>query len=201
VIGLSVGTRPDCVPEAVLRLLADYRERGYEVWLELGLQSAFDATLARVNRGHGWNDYAATATAARKLGIPLCTHLIVGLPGEDEHHCHATLEAVLDLGVDGLKLHPLHVVRHTRLALDWKRGEYRPLTMPDYIRIAADLIERTPPQLIYHRVTGTATRDILLAPEWCSKKWAVLNGIEQELARRVARQGTRCPVVAKRHAA
>jgi radical SAM protein (TIGR01212 family) len=201
VIGLSVGTRPDCVPEAVLRLLADYREYGYKVWLELGLQSAFDATLARVNRGHGWSEYADAAQAARAMGIPLCTHLIVGLPGEDEHHCHATLEAVLDLGVDGLKLHPLHVVRHTRLALDWKRGAYRPLTLPDYVRIAADLIERTPARVIYHRVTGTATRDILLAPEWCSKKWAVLNGIEQELARRESRQGARCPIVEKRHAA
>jgi uncharacterized protein len=185
----------------VLRLLADYRERGHEVWLELGLQSTFDATLARVNRGHGWSEYAATAQAARALGIPVCTHLIVGLPGEDEHHCRATLDAVLDLGVDGLKLHPLHVVKHTRLALDWKRGEYRPLTMPDYIRIAADLIEGTPPDVIYHRVTGTTTRDILLAPEWCSKKWAVLNGIEHELARRGSRQGEKHLSTEKRHAA
>jgi radical SAM protein (TIGR01212 family) len=201
VIGLSVGTRPDCVPESVLRLLADYRARGREIWLELGLQSAHDATLARVHRGHGWAEYARTARAARAMGIPVCAHLIVGLPGEDDSHCHATLDAVLDAGVDGLKLHPLHVVGHTRLALDWKRGEYLPLSLPDYIRIAADLIERTPGTVIYHRVTATAPRELLLAPEWCARKWDAINGIERELIRRGTRQGSRGQGEEKRHAA
>jgi radical SAM protein (TIGR01212 family) len=198
VIGLSIGTRPDCVPAPVLDLLADYRAQGRELWLELGLQSAFDATLARVNRGHGWREYEDTARAARARGIPVCTHLIVGLPGEDESHFHATLDAVLDVGTDGLKLHPLHVVRHTRLALQWQRGEFQPPDLRDYVRIAADLIERTPQDVIYHRVTGTASPDILLAPSWCSSKWPALNGIEAELARRGSRQGDRCGEV--RHA-
>jgi radical SAM superfamily enzyme len=96
---------------------------------------------------------------------------------------------VLDLGTDGLKLHPLHVVRHTLLAREWRQGSYRPMPMEQYIGIAADLIERTPTQVVYHRVTGTATRDILLAPDWCSKKWVVLNGIENELKRRGTAQG------------
>ena len=157
VIGLSIGTRPDCVPPPVLDLLAEYRERGHEVWLELGLQSAFDDTLARVNRGHGFAEYDATATAARERGIPVCCHLIVGLPGEDESHSHASLDRVLEIGVDGLKLHPLHVVKHTMLASEWKRGEYTPLSQEDYMRIAADLIERTPEDVVYHRVTGTAS--------------------------------------------
>ncbi|MFH0933832.1 MAG: hypothetical protein V1879_01360, partial [Pseudomonadota bacterium] len=100
-----------------------------------------------------------------------------------------------EVGVDGLKLHPLHVVKHTKRAIEWKRGEYVPLTEADYVRIAADLIERTPDHVAYHRVTGTSPRNILLAPEWASKKWSVLNGIEQELRRRDSRQGaatTRC---------
>jgi radical SAM protein (TIGR01212 family) len=191
VIGLSIGTRPDCVPPPVLDLLAEYRERGHEVWLELGLQSSFDATLARVNRGHGFAEYETAARAARARGIPVCCHLIAGLPGEDESHCHASLDRVLEVGVDGLKLHPLHVVKHTKLAIEWKRGEYTPLTEPEYIRIAADLIERTPWQVVYHRVTGTASADILLAPAWCARKWDVLNGIADELARRGSRQGLR----------
>jgi len=91
--------------------------------------------------------------------------------------------------VDGLKLHPLHVVKHTILANQWRRGEYRPLQREEYIRHACDLIERTPEHIVYHRVTGTAPKDILLAPEWCSKKWNVLNGIELELKRRGHRQG------------
>src|SRR5512147_722540 len=114
--GLSVGTRPDCVPDVVLDLLQDYQERGLIVWLELGLQSAFDDTLRRVNRGHGLKEYREVAIEARRRGIPLCAHLILGLPGEDESHYHASLDTVLDIGVDGLKLHPLHVVKHTVLA-------------------------------------------------------------------------------------
>ncbi len=189
VVGISVGTRPDCVPEPVLKLLAGYLERGLEVWLELGLQSAFDDTLRRVNRGHGLAEYRTAVNAARSLGIPVCAHLIVGLPGETEAHYHSTLDTVLELGVDGLKLHPLHVVKGSMLANQWRRGEYRPLTLEAYIRIAADLIERTPQDVVFHRVTGTSPPDILLAPEWCAHKWNVLNGIEHELRRRNHRQG------------
>lgn len=189
VIGLAVGTRPDCVPDAVLDLLAGYRAEGMEVWLELGLQSAFDETLARVNRGHGLAEYQTAVVAARQRGIPVCAHLILGLPGESDAHYHASLDTVLALGVDGLKLHPLHVVKGTLLANQWRRGEYSPLAMGDYLRIAADLIERTPAHIVFHRVTGTAAKDILLAPAWCSQKWNVLNGIEGELRRRNHRQG------------
>jgi radical SAM protein (TIGR01212 family) len=191
VMGLAIGTRPDCVPPPVLDLLAEYRERGHEVWLELGLQSSFDATLASINRGHGFAEYEAATRAARARGIPVCCHLIVGLPGEDASHSHASLDRVLNVGVDGLKLHPLHVVKHTKLAIEWKRGEYAPLAEAEYVRIAADLIERTPWEVVYHRVTGTAAPDILLAPAWCTKKWDVLNGIADKLARRDSRQGSR----------
>lgn len=191
VVGLSVGTRPDCVPEAVLDLLAGYRARGKEVWLELGLQSANDATLERVNRGHGFAEYRAAVMAAHRRGIPVCAHLIVGLPGEGHTEALSTLDRVLELGVEGLKVHPLHVVRHTRLAIDWRRGDYTPLAMDDYVAICADLVERTPASVVYHRLTGTASRDILLAPDWCNRKWAVLNAIEAELFRRGTRQGDR----------
>lgn len=189
IIGLSVGTRPDCVSDKVLDLLAGYRDEGLIVWLELGLQSAFDETLRRVNRGHGLKEYQEVAIEARRRGIPLCTHLILGLPGEDASHYHASLDIVLDIGVDGLKLHPLHVVKRTVLGNQWRRGEYHPLQREEYIRCACDLIERTPESVIYHRVTGTAAKNILLAPEWCSQKWNVLNGIELELKRRGHRQG------------
>ncbi len=191
VVGLSIGTRPDCVPDAVLDLLAGYQAQGREVWLELGLQSAFDETLERVNRGHGFAEYRRAVRAARLRGLKVCAHLIVGMPGEGREHALSSLEQVLALGVDGLKLHPLHVVKGTALAREWRQGEYTPLAFDDYISIAADMIERTPPGVVFHRVTGTAAKDILLAPEWCSKKWAVLNGIEDELRRRGSRQGAR----------
>lgn len=190
VIGLSIGTRPDCVPSEVLDLLCRYRDEGREIWLELGLQSAFDATLDRVNRGHGFAAYRQAVTAARTRGLQVCTHLILGLPGETSIHYQSTLERVLELGTDGLKLHPLHVVKGTLLANDWRHGDYHPLSLPDYLSAAADFVERTPPEIIFHRLTGTADATLLLAPQWCSKKWLVLNGIEAELARRGSYQGS-----------
>ncbi len=184
VIGLSIGTRPDCVRDDVLDLLVSYQDKGYEVWLELGLQSAFDESLKRVNRGHGFAEYKETLLAARKRGLQVCTHLIAGLPGESGWHVTESLNRVLDLGVDGLKLHPLHVVKNTLLAKEWGDGLYQPMSLQEYIQIAADVVERTPPEVIFHRLTGTAAVDILLAPEWCSLKWRVLNGIEDELSAR-----------------
>ena len=182
VIGLDVGTRPDCVPDEVLDLLADYQQQGYEVWLELGLQSAHDATLARVNRGHGFAEYRQAVLKARSRGLQVCTHLILGLPGESTEHHLASLENVLALGVDGLKIHPLHVVKGTQLANEWRRGGYRPMTMEEYVSDVVELVRRTPDSIIFHRLTGTASADILLAPSWCSKKWQVLNRITQALA-------------------
>jgi len=181
VVGLSVGTRPDCVSREALDLLASYRDQGLEVWLELGLQSSFDETLRRVNRGHGFAEYRQAVKAARQRRLQVCTHLIAGLPGESRWHTLETLARVLDLGVDGLKLHPLHVVKGTALANEWRRGEYRPLDLREYVTLAADVVERTPEEIVFHRLTGTASAEILLAPAWCAKKWVVLNGIEREL--------------------
>ncbi len=193
VVGLSVGTRPDCVPEPVLDLLARYREQGHEVWLELGLQSAFDATLERVNRGHGFAEYQAAVVAARSRGLPVCTHLIVGLPGEAPRDSLLSLERVLDLGVDGLKIHPLHVVKGTQLANQWRRGEYRPLAFEEYVETVVEMVRRTPPEIVYHRLTGTAAENILLAPDWCSWKWRVLNAITRRMEMQEAWQGDRLP--------
>ena len=184
VVGLAVGTRPDCLDDPVLDLLAGYRDEGREIWVELGLQSAFDETLRRVRRGHGFAEYRAAAHAIHSRGLALCTHLIVGLPGESPWHARTSLERVLELGVDGLKVHPLHVVRGTRLAVEWRRGAYRPLTLEEYVEAACDIVEATPPEVEFHRLTGTAPRSVLLAPEWCAWKWRVLNAIEAELARR-----------------
>ncbi len=181
VIGLAIGTRPDCVADSALDLLVKYQQKGYEVWLELGLQSSFDKTLERVNRGHDFESYRSTLIRARQRGIQVCTHLIIGLPGEYEEHYDITLNRVLELGVDGLKLHPLHVVKGTQLANEWRRGEYQPLKLDQYANIAADLIQQTPPEIIFHRLTATASENILLAPGWCSKKWRPLNLIAEKL--------------------
>lgn len=191
VIGLCIGTRPDCVPAQVLDLLADYQDQGYEVWLELGLQSSFDKTLTRVNRGHDYATYCQAIKAAHSRNLSVCTHLIVGLPGEDAYHAKISLLRVLEQETEGIKLHPLHVVKGTQLANEWRRGEYQPLTMKQYISTVSDLITLTPKEIIFHRLTGTASEKILLAPKWCSQKWNVLNGITAELKKRGQYQGCR----------
>jgi radical SAM protein (TIGR01212 family) len=141
--------------------------------------------------------------AARARSLPVCTHLIVGLPGEGPEHSRVTLDRVLAEGVEGLKLHPLHVVKGTVLGAQFRRGEYRPWTLAEYVETAADLIVRTPEPVVYHRVTGTSPAELLLAPAWCAKKWAVLNGIERELVHRGVAQGGRpiAPAVAAPRAA
>lgn len=183
IIGLSVGTRPDCVPDPVLDLLAEYQQRGQEVWLELGLQSAHDEALARVNRGHGFAEYVDAMQRARQRDLKICTHLIVGLPGEVPEDSFDSLDKVLEQGTHGLKIHPLHVVRCTQLARQWYRGDYQAISEDDYVRVTAEMIRRTPRSVIFHRLTGTASDDLLLAPEWCRKKWRVLNAIGETLAR------------------
>jgi radical SAM protein (TIGR01212 family) len=189
IVGLSVGTRPDCVPQPVLELLADYQQQGYEVWLELGLQSSFDETLKRVNRGHDYKEYCNAVAAAHNYSLNVCTHLMLGLPGEDKSHALTTLQRVISKGVAGLKIHPLHVVKGTRLANEWRRNEYIPLEFDDYIETVCDMIELTPTDVVYHRLTGTAPDKILLAPSWCGKKWQVLNAIKTEFERRNTYQG------------
>lgn len=183
VVGLSIGTRPDCVPDPVLDLLARYQQQGKEIWLELGLQSAFDESLARVNRGHGWAEYEDALRRAHQRGLKICTHLIVGLPGESAADSLISLEKVLALGTEGLKIHPLHVVKGTQLAREWKRGEYQPIAEEDYVQVAARMIRRTPRHVVFHRLTGTASEDLLLAPQWCARKWPVLNAIAEEVQR------------------
>lgn len=182
VVGLCIGTRPDCVPDAVLDLLAGYRERGFEVWLELGLQSAFDDTLDRINRGHGFAAYADAVQRARARSIPVCTHLIVGLPGEAPAASLATLGRVLDLGVAGLKLHPLMIVRGSRLASAWRRGEVSPPDLETYAEVAAAMIRRTPASVVYHRVSATANAPTLLAPAWCAGRFDAIHAIARRLA-------------------
>ncbi|AAQ58464.1 TIGR01212 family radical SAM protein [Chromobacterium violaceum] len=183
VAGLCVGTRPDCVPDAALDLLASYQAGGAEVWLELGLQTAHDRTQARIRRGHGLADYRDAVARAHARGLKVCAHLIAGLPGEDADDVHSTLRAVLDIGVEGLKLHPLMIVRGSRMAAQYRRGEVTPMSLDAYAGLAADLIRRTPPEIVYHRISATAQAPTLIAPDWCGPRWAALQAIGERLAR------------------
>ncbi len=192
VIGLSIGTRPDCVPEGVLQLLADYQAQDYEIWLELGLQSSFDKTLKEVNRGHGFTDYQDAIKRAHHYGLQVCTHLIVGLPTEASQHSLISMERVLATEPKGIKIHPLHIVKGTQIARQWKSGDYQALSMNDYVNTVVDMVNMAPDDMIFHRLTGTASEDLLLAPDWCSKKWRVLNEITAQLNKYKENNAIKC---------
>ncbi|RRD01806.1 TIGR01212 family radical SAM protein [Amphritea balenae] len=190
VIGLSIGTRPDCVPDKVLDLLADYRDQGHEIWLELGLQSTSDKVLQGVNRGHGFGEYVDAVARVQQRELQYCTHLIAGLPGEPVQATADSARRVTSMGTTGLKLHPLHIVRGTQMARQWKQGGVTPMTLDEYVQLVADIVTEAPSELIFHRLTGTANKDLLLAPDWTEYKWKVLNGIYLELQRRGKPQGS-----------
>lgn len=182
VIGLCIGTRPDCLTDEVLALLNRIKGLGYEVWIELGLQSSHNQTLDAINRGHSFEDYEDAITRTRLYGLNVCTHLIAGLPGENKSMILESWRKVLDLGVEGVKWHPLHVVKGTQLARQWKAGDYEPIDRDTYLDIVGSALIETPPEVIVHRVMSTVTRkDLLLAPEWTDNRWPVMNGFEQRL--------------------
>ena len=182
-VGLCVGTRPDCVPDAVLDLLAGYQARGYEVWLELGLQSANDKTLQRINRGHGYAAYEDAVSRAHARGIKVCAHLIVGLPGEVPMDSLDTLHRIVATGIEGIKLHPLHVVEGSILGKAWQAGRLDVLSLEQYVEAAVAMIQQTPPEVVYHRISASARRPTLLAPAWCENRWTAMAEIATELAR------------------
>lgn len=190
VVGLAVGTRPDCLPSDVLQLLAEYHESTY-FWLELGLQSVHDRTLRWMRRGHDFATFLDAYREAKKLGIRVCVHVILGLPGESRADILGTAKTLATLAVDGVKLHLLHVLRGTPLGDHYTKIGFELLGMDEYVELVADVVERLHPQTLIHRLTGDGPRDRLLAPLWSLNKWEVLNAIDAELARRGSRQGSR----------
>ena len=188
VVGLAVGTRPDCVPDATLDLLAEYRSQ-VRVHLELGLQSAHPETISRINRGHTFDQFDDAVRRAAARGIEVVAHVIIGLPGETPAMMRETARALAGLPIAGVKIHALLVLEGTALARDWQRGAVPLPDLPTYAGWVADFLELLPPGIFIERLTADGYRDVLLAPEWSSNKLAVLNAIERELVRRDSRQG------------
>ncbi len=189
VVGLSIGTRPDCLPDEVVDYLAELNERLY-VWVELGLQTTFESTSRLINRAHDYETYVASVAKLRKHQIRVCTHLINGLPGETtammEENVRRTL---LDSDIQGIKLHLLHLMRNTRMLRDYHEGRLQLMTQADYTTVVCNQLEMIPSEIIIHRLTGDAPREALVGPMWSLQKWEVLNAIDQELKRRDSFQG------------
>lgn len=190
VIGLAVGTRPDCVPEPVLDLLESYARSRY-VCLELGLQTIHDRSLDWMNRGHHFDAFVDAVQRCRGRGFDICAHVILGLPGEDRDDMLATADVLARLPVQAVKIHNLHVVRGTPLEGMYHAGQVRLFEQQEYVEVVCDFLERLPSQMVIHRLSGDAPRDYLVAPAWCLAKPALLRAIDTELSRRDTWQGSR----------
>lgn len=190
VLGLSIGTRPDCVGAPVLDLLADLA-RTRLVWVEYGLQSACDRTLAAINRGHDVACFERAVTATHARGLPVCAHVILGLPGEGRADMLATADYLARLPVAGVKLHLLYVVRGTPLEALYRREAYACLEQADYVDLVCDVLERLPPEMVIQRLTGDPHPAELVAPAWSLRKQETRQMIQATLRRRGTRQGSR----------
>jgi len=188
VIGLSIGTRPDCVEEEKLALIEKLARDRY-VTLELGLESVHDKTLQSINRGH---DYAAWMKAVRRAagrGFHLATHVILGLPGETREEMLQSADAVSSLPVDFIKIHHLHVVKGTRMAADYGRKPFATLSFSEYAELLCDYLERLSPRVCVQRTFGLAPEEMIVAPRWNLSKDEVLRGLKLHMERRDTWQG------------
>lgn len=190
VVGLMIGTRPDCVAEPVLSLVEQY-SRDRWVCLELGLQTIHDRSLRWMNRGHDFACFLDAVKRSQNRGFDLCAHVILGLPGETHDDMLATAEVCASLGLNAIKIHNLHVVKDTPLEAMYRRGEVPMFALDEYIQILCDFLERLPPEMVIHRLSGDAPGEYLIAPLWCRDKSAIVRGVEAEFRRRGTRQGTK----------
>jgi radical SAM protein (TIGR01212 family) len=188
VVGLSIGTRPDCVNEPILELLQGYADN-YLVWIEYGLQSANDSTLAFINRGHDVMCFKKAVLATKNRGIKICAHVIIGLPNEKKAHVLETARAVSDMEIDGIKIHLLYVVRGTTLDKLYAAGEYRCLEQQEYADLVCDFLEHIPKNMVIQRLTGDPHPEELVAPMWALKKTENMALIKKTLEKRDSWQG------------
>jgi uncharacterized protein len=188
VVALAVGTRPDWIPEDVVSLLAGL-SRHKPVIVELGLQTASDPLLARINRGHTVADFESAVSRCRRAGLEVVAHVILGLPGETGADRDATTDCLNRVGVEGVKIHNLHVLENTPLALDFQRGKFQLGSLLEYADMAAGFLERLSPGMVIHRLTGEGPVELMIAPEWGHEKNKILGAIEKALESRNGWQG------------
>ena len=191
VVGLAIGTRPDCVPEEVLELLQELAQRTY-LSVEYGLQTIHNRTLQWMNRGHGYEAFVDAVQRSRHRGFELCAHVILGLPGESHQQMLATADELARLQLDAVKIHNLCVVHNTPLAQQYARGEVRLLEREQFVQVVVDFLERLPPTCVVERVSGDAPPEYLIAPRWCLDKQSLRQAILQEFQRRGSWQGKHC---------
>ncbi|MCZ8536355.1 TIGR01212 family radical SAM protein [Paenisporosarcina quisquiliarum] len=188
VIGLSIATRPDCLPDDVVEYLAELNERTY-LWVELGLQTVHERTAKLINRAHDYACYVEGVQKLRKHGIRICAHIINGLPLEDKEMMMETAREVAKLDVQGIKIHLLHLLKGTPMIKQYEKGMVEFMDQEDYVQLVVDQLELLPPEMVIHRITGDGPINLMIGPMWSVNKWSVLNAIDAELVRRNSWQG------------
>ncbi|MCA9174701.1 MAG: TIGR01212 family radical SAM protein [Planctomycetales bacterium] len=188
IIGLAIGTRPDCVPDDVLDLLSEFGERTY-LSVEYGMQTMHDRSLDWMNRGHHHEAMVDAMGRSRGRPFEICAHMILGLPGETPEEMLATARELVRLQVDTVKIHNLYAVKNTELAEQVLRGEVDLIDRDTYVRTLVDILEILPPTMVVERISGDAPPDYFVAPSWCLDKPAVKQAVAGELERRDTWQG------------
>jgi len=188
IVGLSIGTRPDCVDEQILNLLEGYT-KNHLIWIEYGLQSVHDKSLVLINRGHDFQCFMDAVDATLNRGIKICAHVILGLPGEKRSHMLETATTIAKMGLDGIKIHLLYVVKGTKLEKLYQQGTYRCLEQQEYVDLVCDFLERIPKDMVIQRLTGDPHPEELIAPQWSIKKAQTLSLIKETLEKRDSWQG------------
>ncbi|QYE99233.1 TIGR01212 family radical SAM protein [Paraclostridium sordellii] len=188
VIGLSISTRPDCLPDDVVEYLAKLNKKT-NLWVELGLQTIHDKTSKIINRGHDYDTFLEGVEKLKKHNIKTVVHIINGLPGEDYNMMMETAKAVSELGVHGIKIHLLHVLKNTPMEKMLEKEMFTLMEKDEYVNLVCDQLEILPPEMVVHRLTGDGKRDEMVGPMWSLKKWEVLNAIDDTMKKRNSYQG------------
>lgn len=188
VVGLSISTRPDCLPEPVLDLLSELNEKTY-LWIELGLQSFQNTVLEQINRAHSVEEFEEATHKLAERQIQNCTHMIFGLPGESSEQILSDVARFNALPIQGIKIHNLFVTEYTALAKWYRDGKYNPLTLEEYARLTVDYLERLRPDVVVHRLNAHGPKRLTVAPDWAVNKLATMNAVHDEMVKRDTWQG------------
>lgn len=189
IVGISIGTRPDCVDDEKLKLISTFKD-DYYTWIEYGLQSIHDRTLSKINRGHDYDCFLKAYEKTKNLGINVCVHVIFGL-WETHDEIMQTAQELARLGVDGVKIHMLCALKNTKLAKMYENGEISFMDEDEYINTVCDFLELLPKTTTIHRLAGNGFSKTLIAPQWLGKKFECLNKIDQEFIKRNSYQGSK----------
>ncbi|KIL08405.1 hypothetical protein SR42_05195 [Clostridium botulinum] len=180
VVALSIATRPDCLEDDVLDLIEELSKKLY-VWVELGLQTINDDVAKKINRGYDLKVFDDAMTRLKERNIDVVVHSILGLPGESQDDMLKTIDYIAHSGAQGIKLHLLHLMKDTKMVELYESGELQFLSQEDYIKLICKAVSMLPKEMVVHRLTGDAPRDLLIGPMWSLKKWDVLNAIDKTL--------------------